>query len=115
MFEKTQKAAADLAAAVTEEASAAGATIKASVIPSIGNFFGAIAASATKVKEGVEDGSLFKATKSDTTGWYRPDPIPTPEQTKAIIGLRAIGKTDEYIAKEIGVSVLTVKMAPVAD
>lgn len=109
MFEKTQKAAADLAAVVTEEATAAGATIKASVIPSIGNFFGAIAASATKVKDGIEDGSLFKA--AEKSSGFNPDPIPTPEQNKAILGLRALGKSDAEIALMVGVSVRTVKMA----
>jgi len=115
MFEKTQKAAADFAGAVSEETTQAIAVARAAVIPTISSFFGAIANGATKLKDSVEDGSLFKATESDTTGWYRPDPLPTEEQTKAIVGLRAVGKTDAEIALMLGISIRTVKSTPVAD
>lgn len=111
MFEKTQEAANKLGAAVTEDATQALAVAKAAVIPAVSGFFGKIANAANTVASGVEDGSLFQKAKDAVAPAPDADPLPTEAQNKAIIGLRAIGKTDEYIAKELGVSIRTVKMA----
>lgn len=108
MFEKTQKAANELGAAVTADATNAVAVAKAAVIPAVSGFFNKIAAAANGVAAGVEDGSLFKPTEKPATV---ADPLPTAEQNTAINSLRALGKSDEEIAKTVGVSVLTVKMA----
>lgn len=60
MFEKTQKAANELAGAVAEDTNKAVAIAKAAVVPAVSGFFGTIAGYANKLKEGVEDGTLFR-------------------------------------------------------
>lgn len=107
MFEKTQKAANELAGAVAEETTQAFALAKATVIPAVGDFFGKIADAANKLKEGVENGDLFKASETEASA----DPLPTEAQNSAIKVLRSLNKDDEEIARIIGVSVRTVKMA----
>lgn len=115
MFEKTQKAANELGAAVTTDATNALALAKAVVIPAVSGFFGKIANAANTVAAGVEDGSLFKKTETSADAGSgdakAADPLPTETQNAAINSLRAVGKTDEEIAETLGVSVLTVKMA----
>jgi DNA-binding NarL/FixJ family response regulator len=112
MFEKTQKAASELGAAVTADATIAVAKAKAAVIPAVSGFFGKIAAAAQTVAEGVEDGSIFKpATTPATEPKVDADPLPTEEENAAIRTMRARGQSDEQIAHILGVSVRTVKMA----
>lgn len=74
MFEKTQKAANELAGAVAEDANKALAVAKAAVVPAVSGFFGTIAGYANKLKEGVEDGSLFRqATETAEAPAAKPD------------------------------------------
>ena len=117
MFEKTQKAANELGAAVTEDATKAMAFAKAAVIPAVSGLFSKIANAANTVAQGVEDGSLFKAgpdanqlAKAHDGGTF-PDPLPTKEQNEAIRALRAVGKTDEEISESLGITIRTVKMS----
>lgn len=113
MFEKTQKAANELGAAVTADATNAVAVAKAAVIPAVSGFFNKIATGAQSVAAGIEDGSLFETVKTSVAGKpaTEADPLPTQEQNTAIRSLRALGKSDEEIAATVGVSVLTVKMS----
>ena len=112
MFEKTQKAANELGAAVTADATNALAVAKAAVIPAVSGFFGKIASAAQSVAEGVADGSLFKPAEAPKAeAKVEADPLPTPEENTAIHTMRQRGQTDEQIAHILGVSVRTVKMA----
>lgn len=115
MFEKTQKAANELGAAVTADTTMAVALAKAVVIPAVSAFFTKIATAAQGVAASVEDGSIFKhdaneLAKSDDGGTFA-DPLPTMEQVNAIYALRVIGKSDEEIAEALDISVRTVKMS----
>lgn len=87
MFEKTQKAANELAGAVAEDTNKAVAIAKAAVVPAVSGFFGTIAGYANKLKEGVEDGTLFKqATETaEAPAASKPD-------------VSAIGLSEEKIA-----------------
>lgn len=107
MFKKTEEAAANLAGAVVDDATAALVVAKAAVVPAVAGLFGTLAGYANKLKEGIEDGSLFKPASVEPTA----DPLPTPEQNAAIATLRKVGQSDEAIAEALNVSVLTVKMA----
>lgn len=74
MFEKTQKAANELAGAVAEDANKAVAVAKAAVVPAVSGFFGTIAGYANKLKEGVEDGSLFRQATETAEAPAAPKP-----------------------------------------
>lgn len=113
MFEKTQKSAAELGVAVVEETNQAVNMVKAMVVPTIAGFFGTIAGAANKAKENVQSGDFFSKAKEAATAAPKAeaDPIPTAEQNTTILVLRAAGKSDAEIAKILGVSILTIKMA----
>lgn len=115
MFEKTQKAINELRSAVSLDVTSAIATTKAVVAPVVAEYLNKFANAAQTVASGVEDGSLFKPdanhqAKSNDGGTFA-DPLPTEEQNNVIKVLRKLGRTDEEIAKAVGVSVLTVKMS----
>jgi hypothetical protein len=108
MFEKTQKAVTELSQAVSQDVASAITLAKAVVVPTVTEYLNKIAAAAQNTSQGVQDGSLFKTTEQAVKPVA--DPLPTEAQNDAIKVLRALGKTDEEIAKAVGVSVLTVKM-----
>lgn len=113
MFKKTQEAAVQLSSAAITDTNEAINTAKAMIVPAVAGFFNSIATAATKAKENVESGEFLNKAKAAVADAVKPEaaPFPTAAENDAIKVLRTLGKTDEEIAKAVGVSVLTVKMA----
>jgi len=107
MFENTQRAIAELNNALFNDVNQAVTLAKTTVVPAVTLIFGRITETAKNTADKANSTVPPVAPVSEPVS----DPLPTPEQNMAIKGLRAVGKTDEYIAKELGVSIRTVKMA----